>query len=287
MIERQAPNGTTIQFPEGTSEADINAYLSLEKYQVQEEEENVNSERGLVSDVPLQILGGVRDGVQATLGFVEGLGDTLGEKTNIGALTFGDEADNGIIGYKSHDELVADGSSNAIFGKFGVKDAIQLPKVDAPDTVSGGLIRGVSQFATGWLTGGRLLKGATAISSTGTAIKITKATLNNPIKTSLAKGAVADTLAFDEEVGRFADIVNEFAPSLSNPLTDYLSSDPEDTFWEGRFKNALEGLVLGGAVESIFRTTRYMKNKKQQLNNEKFDEKILKEDEQYLSTNKL
>ena len=108
MIERQAPNGTTIQFPEGTSEADINAYLSLEKYQVQEEEENVNSERGLVSDVPLQILGGVRDGVQATLGFVEGLGDTLGEKTNIGALTFGDEADNGIIGYKSHDELVAD-----------------------------------------------------------------------------------------------------------------------------------------------------------------------------------
>ena len=38
MIERQAPNGTTIQFPEGTSEVDINAYLSLEKYQVQEEE---------------------------------------------------------------------------------------------------------------------------------------------------------------------------------------------------------------------------------------------------------
>ena len=30
MIERQAPNGITIQFPEGTSEADINAYLSLE-----------------------------------------------------------------------------------------------------------------------------------------------------------------------------------------------------------------------------------------------------------------
>ena len=71
MIERQAPNGTTIQFPEGTSEADINAYLSLEKYQVQEEE-SVNSERGLIGDVPLQVLGGVRDGVQATLGFVEG-----------------------------------------------------------------------------------------------------------------------------------------------------------------------------------------------------------------------
>ena len=31
MIERTAPNGTTIQFPEGTSEANINAYLSLEK----------------------------------------------------------------------------------------------------------------------------------------------------------------------------------------------------------------------------------------------------------------
>ena len=125
MIERQAPNGTTIQFPEGTSEADINAYLSLEKYQVQEEE-SVNSERGLIGDVPLQVLGGVRDGVQATLGFVEGLGDTLGEKTNFGGFRYGSEASNGMIEYIPYDEAVKLGNVKGILapitGNIGQKD---------------------------------------------------------------------------------------------------------------------------------------------------------------------
>jgi hypothetical protein len=94
---------------------------------------------------------------------------------------------------------------------------------------------------------------------------------------------VADTIAFDEETGRFSDIINEYAPALANPLTDYLASDPDDTFWEGRFKNTLEGLALGGITEGLFRTARYIKNKKQQINNEKFDQKILEEDEKFLN----
>ena len=32
MIERTAPNGTIIQFPEGTPEDTINEYLSLDEY---------------------------------------------------------------------------------------------------------------------------------------------------------------------------------------------------------------------------------------------------------------
>ena len=62
-------------------------------------------------------------------------------------------------------------------------------------------------------------------------------------------------------------MVNEYAPSLSNPLFDYLASDPDDTFWEGRFKNAIEGVALGGVAEGIFRTARYMK----QRNAEKYN----------------
>ena len=281
-IEKLAPNGTVIEFPDGTPDEDIQKYLSLPEYQAKEQQED-NSERSLLSDIPTQVVGGVRDAVQSTIGFVEGLGDTLGEKTNIGGLVFGEKADNGIVGYKSYDELVRDGDSNPLFGKFGTKDAIQLPEIDQADTVVGGLTRGVTQFATGWITGGKLLRGASNQLSTSTAIKLAKGAKANPIKASLGKGAVADTIAFDEETGRFSDIINEYAPALANPLTDYLASDPDDTFWEGRFKNTLEGLALGGITEGLFRTARYIKNKKQQINNEKFDQKILEEDEKFLN----
>jgi hypothetical protein len=281
-IEKLAPNGTVIEFPDGTPDEDIQKYLSLPEYQAKEQQED-NSERSLLSDIPTQVVGGVRDAVQSTIGFVEGLGDTLGEKTNIGGLVFGEKADNGIVGYKSYDELVRDGDSNPLFGKFGTKDAIQLPEIDQADTVVGGLTRGVTQFATGWITGGKLLRGASNQLSTSTAIKLAKGAKANPIKASLGKGVVADTIAFDEETGRFSDIINEYAPALANPLTDYLASDPDDTFWEGRFKNTLEGLALGGITEGLFRTARYIKNKKQQINNEKFDQKILEEDEKFLN----
>ena len=281
-IEKLAPNGTIIEFPDGTPDEDIQKYLSLPEYQAKEQQED-NSERSLLSDIPTQVVGGVRDAVQSTIGFVEGLGDTLGEKTNIGGLVFGEKADNGIVGYKSYDELVRDGDSNPLFGKFGTKDAIQLPEIDQADTVVGGLTRGVTQFATGWITGGKLLRGASNQLSTSTAIKLAKGAKANPIKASLGKGAVADTIAFDEETGRFSDIINEYTPALANPLTDYLASDPDDTFWEGRFKNTLEGLALGGITEGLFRTARYIKNKKQQINNEKFDQKILEEDEKFLN----
>ena len=41
---------------------------------------------------------------------------------------------------------------------------------------------------------------------------------------SLIQGAGADFIGFDENSGRFVDMVNEYAPSLSNPLFDYLAS---------------------------------------------------------------
>lgn len=281
-ITKVAPNGKVIEFPDGTSDEQIKEYLNLPEYQKTSIPAD-EFERGALTDIPLQIVGGIRDGVQSTLGFVEGLSDTLGELTNIGGVVTGKKAKNGIIEYKSYDDLVKDGDSNFLFGQFGKQDAIELPDVDNPDTILGGLTRGVSQFATGWVTGGRLLRGASSFTGTKNAISLSKAVVANPIKASLGKGVVADVLAFDGEVGRFSDIVNQYAPALSNPLTDYLASDPNDGFWEGRFKNALEGLALGGATESIFRTARYIKNKKAQLNNDKFDNQLLQQDEEYIS----
>lgn len=279
-IIRTAPNGKQVRFPDGTSEETINQYFSLPEYQASSEQPepevtqevapSTKSERGLVADLGYQGIGGVRDAVQSGIGLVEKLGDTLGEKTNIGGFVFGDDAENGVMEYKSYDELKADGNEDFLFGKFGEKDAGQLPEFEDPDTIAGGITRGITQFTAGYFFGGRILAPIQPVSTAG---KITK---------TMGQGAIADFTAFDEETGRLVDIINQYAPNLQNPIFDYLASDPEDSFYEARFKNALEGTLVGGAIETTFRTFRLIKNRNAQKNGEKFSEKEIAEDEQFL-----
>ena len=47
--------------------------------------------------MPIQAAGGVLDAMNATIGFAEGISDTLGEKTGFGGITFGKDAENGIM----------------------------------------------------------------------------------------------------------------------------------------------------------------------------------------------
>ena len=90
MIERTAPNGAVIQFPEGTPEETINEYLSLDEYKAVEPQETApqktvpqttvlaDKERSFLTDIPLQIVGGARDSIQSTINLVDKIGDTLG-----------------------------------------------------------------------------------------------------------------------------------------------------------------------------------------------------------------
>jgi hypothetical protein len=272
-IIKTAPNGKQVEFPDGTSEETIQKILSQDRFQptvVEQPEVTEEQERSVIADLGVQALGGARDAVQSGIGLVEKLGDTLGEKTNIGGFVFGDDAENGVMQYKSYQELKADGDEDTLFGQFGEKDAGQLPEIDDPDTVAGGITRGITQFTTGYLFGNRILGAVQPVTTAG---KVSKA---------MGAGAIADFTAFDEETGRLVDIVNQYAPNLQNPLFDYLASDPEDTFYEARFKNALEGSIVGGAIETAFRTFRLIKNRNSQKNGEKFNEKQIAEDENYL-----
>ena len=155
-IRRQAPNGVIVKFPDGTDEATIKEYLQRDEFQPIKNKKT-DKDRNFLTDVPLQAVGGVCDAVDSTIGFIEGIGDTLGEKTNIGGLAFGKDAKNGFIEYVSYDEFKERGLSDPLFGKAGEKDAIDFtPEIDQPDTKVGGFTRGVSQFLTGWFTGGKL-----------------------------------------------------------------------------------------------------------------------------------
>ncbi len=74
---------------------------------------------------------------------------------------------------------------------------------------------------------------------------------------TVAKGVIADAVTnlavWEPHEGRFADLLKEILPdnSLVAPVVDYLASDPNDTDAEGRFKNALDGLMATGVMASV------------------------------------
>lgn len=134
----------------------------------------------------------------------------------------------------------------SVFGQLPTAGEDYEPlKIEAqPRTVTGQGVRSVSQFLTGFIPA---LRGAKALGVGG---KITQAA---------AAGAVADAAVFDAHEERLSDMVQQ-VPALQNPLTEYLASDPTDSEAEGRFKNAVEGLFIGGAVDGLLKGVKLIKS---------------------------
>ena len=134
----------------------------------------------------------------------------------------------------------------SVFGQLPTAGEDYEPlKIEAqPRTVTGQGVRSVSQFLTGFIPA---LRGAKALGVGG---KIAQAA---------AAGAVADAAVFDAHEERLSDMVQQ-VPALQNPLTEYLASDPTDSEAEGRFKNAVEGLFIGSAVEGLLKGVKLIKS---------------------------
>lgn len=105
-----------------------------------------------------------------------------------------------------------------------------------PQSVTGGLIRGVSQFLTGFVGAGKLLGPAKAV---GTAATMAR---------GAAEGFMADFSAFDGHEKNLANLIKDHT-EIKNPVLDYLASAPGDTDAEGRLKNAVLGLGAGALTE--------------------------------------
>jgi DNA uptake protein ComE-like DNA-binding protein len=111
-----------------------------------------------------------------------------------------------------------------------------IPSTKEAASVTGGLIRGVAQFLTGFLP---------ASKAVGVATK------GAPFITSMVAGAVADAAVFDPHEDRLSNLI-EAQPELQNPVSEFLAAQPDDTEAEGRFKNAIEGLGLGVLSDGLF-----------------------------------
>lgn len=66
-------------------------------------------------------------------------------------------------------------------------------------------------------------------------------------------GMIADFAAFDAHEPRMSDGLKSLPIPLAQPVFEFLASDPEDSKAEGKFKNALEGLLAGKFLEGFFR----------------------------------
>lgn len=104
-------------------------------------------------------------------------------------------------------------------------------------TAAGEMTAGVSQFLTGWVA----LGGVKAVGIAG----------------GIAKGAAVDFTVFDEHEARLSDMAIEFG--LENELTLYLASDKDDSVFEGKLKNAIEGAGIGLAVEGVVKLVKAVK----------------------------
>lgn len=133
----------------------------------------------------------------------------------------------------------------SVFGQLPTAGEDYEPiSIDDPESTTGQLVQGVSQFLTGFLPA---MKGAKALGLVKSA--------------PYAAGFVADALVFDPQEARLSDLVQEY-PTLQNPITEYLASDPNDSRAEGMFKNGLEGLGLGGLTDALFKVVRVVKGNK-------------------------
>jgi len=109
----------------------------------------------------------------------------------------------------------------------------------------GTMTEGITQFLTGFIPV------AGQLSKVGKLSKLNKAgkrVLN--LKGAATAGAVADFTMFQAQEERLSNLIEAF-PSLSNPITEYLEADEDDGELEGRLKNTIEGLAIGGVVDSL------------------------------------
>lgn len=113
-------------------------------------------------------------------------------------------------------------------------------------TAVGGFTREVTKFLTGYLPSARGIKKVAALARMGRASK------------ELLAGAITEFAVRAPDEARFSDMLIK-AGVPKNFVTEGLKSDPKDSKFEARIKNALEGTIAAGAVEGVIKAVRLYK----------------------------
>jgi hypothetical protein len=129
---------------------------------------------------------------------------------------------------------------------------VLLPTIEQPKDTGSALVRGGVQFMIPYLGWFKVVKGAT------TGAKLIKAKPKNRLsfKQDLAigtgAGAITDVVHFEANDPTLSNLIQAY-PHLQNPITEYLSTDPDDSEAVNRFKRAVEGMGLGNVFAIVLR----------------------------------
>jgi hypothetical protein len=183
--------------------------------------------------LPRALFTGVRDAAQETLNLFGDIGDWVENQVQTGGFEISRE---GIkpISYEELRTLRAQGRD--------VSSQVTLKRitggVEDPQSTTGKAVKGISQFVAGFVGASKAVKALKPATRAGRVAK------------AAGTGAVVDFTVFDPQEERLSNLLQE-VPVLKNPVTDFLAADPKDSNAEGRFKNAIEGLGVGVAVDGL------------------------------------
>lgn len=125
--------------------------------------------------------------------------------------------------------------------------APQIPELwGEPTSNTGHVIKGVSQFITGYVTGGRVLK----------LLKI--GAVGGSVVQSAARSFLSGATAFDPYEGRLSDMLKD-NPYVGQLVTDYVAADDMDGKALARFKSGFEMAALAIPVDAFAAGLRGMK----------------------------
>jgi len=117
---------------------------------------------------------------------------------------------------------------------------------DDAESTTGSFVRATAQFLTGFIPGMQATRGLGAVKA-------------GAVLQPLVAGALADMVVFDPNEDRLSTYLNQ-VPALSAVVPDYLAdNNPDQSHWEGRLKNAIEGAGLGLATDGLLSAFRYYK----------------------------
>ena len=225
-----------------------------------EEKKEKDTVEGFIPNVAV----GIKEAGRETLETLQGLSNTLNEKLRAGSIRIGKDG----ISYVSQTQLEKEKEEGIDpfkeerkEGGVDITEPFQkaadvLPESGAPEGIVGGLSRGVSQFVTGFVAGGYVLKTLGWAKKAKDGYNITR---------SFVQGGIADFAVFDEHEARLADFIIDSVPAADNAFLQFMSADENDTFVEGKLKNVLEGAMLGGVAELLFKSIRMMRGTRKRL----------------------
>ena len=116
---------------------------------------------------------------------------------------------------------------------------------DEFETVTGSMAASVSQFATGMF----LTRGLASAKTASTARKIANTAM---------RGAIADAVVFDPQEDNLSKMMKDNEWSIP-VITEFLATDQNDNEFKNRLRNAGEGVIAGGLLDSMYHGIKAVK----------------------------